>query len=171
MRSVKASKVLGMSAILIAVSAGLAFAQLDNRPFSFKNSPGGMGMSQGGRQAIINDKIFDSRPDNMLRGPDGLLLDVIKGPGNVVIVQREGNGGVLPGYRGTDFRGHHDDMQAGVYNLFFANDTSNYNNYRMYNNYQTAAIIGAWIASVAPGASYDATNPVTSWTVFVYNID
>lgn len=169
MKSLRMSVVLIMNLLLILVTAGLAYAQLDNKPYNFRHSPGGLGMSNGGRQAILNQKLLDKTPDNMLRGPDGFLLDVIKGPGSVVIVQRENNGSFIPGYRGTDFRGGHTDMQAGMYNLYFNSDDSD-RGYFMYDNYQTAAIIGAWIATVAPGAAYDPANPVTSWTVFVYNM-
>ena len=170
MKSLRISMVLAMSAALISATAGFAYAQLNNKPYAFRNAPGGLGMSQAGKQAIINEKILNRTPDNLMRGPDGYLLDVIKGPGNVVIVQREGNGGFIPGYRGTDFRGGNSDMQAGVYNLYFKSDYND-RTYQMYDKYQTAAIIGAWIATVAPGVSYDATNPVTSWTVFVYNMN
>lgn len=149
---------------------GVVRAQMDNRPYSFPNSPGGLGMSDGGRQAIINQKILDGTPDNLLRGPDGLLLDVIKGPGNVVILRREDNGGFVPRYRGNDFRGGNADMQAGVFNLFFSPSYSGRSPYT-YADYQTAAVIGAWIASVTPGLPYDPANTVTSWTVFVYNMD
>lgn len=168
MKSYDVSMVLLLSLVLLLVTAGLAYAQLNNRPYAFKNSPGGLGMSNAGKQAIINDKILGSTPDNLVRGPDGYLLDVIKGPGNVVIVRKDNNGSIIPGYRGTDFRGGHSEMEAGAYNLFFTSDDSD-RNYYMYDKYQTAAIIGAWIAAVAPGTSYDPANPVTSWTVFVYN--
>ncbi len=128
-------------------------------------------MSDGGKQAIINQKILDKTPDNILRGPDGLLLDVIKGPGNVVIVRRDNGGDFIPGYRGTDFRGGNSDMQVGTYNLFFDNKNTDHPYFYVYDNYQTAAIIGAWIASVSPGGAYDASDSVTSWTVFVYNMN
>lgn len=167
MKSLRISIVVAMSMALISVTAGFAYAQLNNKPYAFRNSPGGLGMSPAGKQAILNDKVLGRTPDNLVRGPDGYLLDVIKGPGNVVIVQREGQGGFIPGYRGTDFRDDHAEMQAGVYNLYF-NDQSLDRPRYMYDNYQTAAIIGTWIASVSPGAAYDPTNPVTSWTVFVY---
>lgn len=149
---------------------GGASAQMNNRPYSFKNSPGGLGMSDGGRQAIINQKMLDKAPDNLLRGPDGFLLDVIKGPGSVVIVREENNGSFIPGYRGTDFRGGNQDMKSGVFNLFFSPAYRD-GSYSTYSDYQTAAVIGAWISSVVPGISYDSANPVTSWTVFVYNMD
>lgn len=154
-------------------AANYARAQMDNRPFSFKNSPGGLGMSQGGRQAIIGEKIQGSTPDTLVRGPDGLLLDVIEGPGDSVIVSRQG-GGFVPGYHGSDFRGGNTGMQAGIFNLFFS---SSYNSgvHHTYSDYQTAAVIGAWITSVASGSMpysyYDAADPINSWTTFVYNLN
>lgn len=147
-----------------------AGAQMNNKPYAFKNSPGGMGMSDGGRQAILNEKILGETPSNMLRGPDGLLLDVIKGPGNVVIVRREGDGGFVPNFRGADFRGGNADMQAGVFNQYFSPVYLN-NSYSVYDNYQTSAVIGAWIAAVTPGFSYNPGNSISSWTVFVYSMD
>lgn len=166
-------KIFIVAAVLMTGALSLAsvsYAQMDNRPYSFKNSPGGLGMSDGGRQAIINQKILDKTPDNLLRGPDGLLLDVIKGPGNVVIVRREDNGGFVPGYRGTDFRGGNLQMQTGAFNPFFSPSNES-RSYSAYQDYQTAAIIGAWISSVTPVLSYDPANTVTSWTVFVYNMN
>lgn len=159
---------VAVAAVMTVPLIGKVYAQMNNRPYSFRNSPGGLGMSDAGRQAIINRKVFNETPENLMRGPDGLLLDVFKGPGNVVILRREGGGGVVPGYRGRDFRGGNADMRAGVFNLFFSPAYAA-RSLSTYEDYQTAAIIGAWIASVEPGIPYDPANPVTSWTVFVYS--
>lgn len=109
-------------ALFSAVTIGTAHAQLDNRPFSFKNAPSGVGMSTGGRQAIINEKLFDATPDNLQRAPDGSLVDVTEGPGNSAITFRHGTTSVIPGFKGSSFRGDNDLMQVGVFNPYFAPD-------------------------------------------------
>lgn len=165
-------KTVLFTAVVVTGALAAAFpvdAQISNKPFAFKNSPGGLGMSFGGKQAIINQKIEGITPENLLRAPDGSLLNVRKGPGNSAIVSQE-NGSVVPEYRGTDFRGGNPYMEAGVFNPYFGaiyHDDS----YYAYTDFQTAAVIGAWVASVAaadmPVSYYDPANPITAWTFFV----
>ncbi len=161
-------------AIAILTAAGSASAQMDNRPFSFRNSTGGSGMSPGGKQAIIGEKILGETPDNLQRGPDGRLLDVTRGPGNSAITSLPGDGGYIPGYRGSGFRNGMSSMEAGVFNSYFmplySGGVSS-----SYSDIQTATVIESWIANVLPaGATYsylDAGNSVNSWTAFVNNLN
>lgn len=158
------------AALITAVTAGTAAAQMNNRPYAFKNSPGGgVGMSIGGRQAIINEKLFRETPDNLQRGSGGFLVDVIEGPGHSAIVFQHGTTSALPGFHGSDFRGDNELMQAGAFNPYFihgynGSDLADYS----YAQYQTAAMINSWTMSVVPGAgAYMGNNPVDSWTLFV----
>lgn len=160
--------------ITIAAAAGSANAQISDRPFSFRNSPGGLGMSPGGRQAIMNEQILGETPDNLLRWSDGRLLDVTRGSGNSAIVSRVEDGGFIPGYHGTDFRSGNLNMQAGVFNSFFS-PVYHYDSYYTAGNFQTGSVISAWVANVASGGMpfsyYDNGNTVSSWTSFVNNLN
>lgn len=166
---------LAVIAVIFA-TIGTAWAQLDNKPFSFRNSPtGGLGMSQGGKQAIINEKIFDSTPDNLQRGPNGELVDVIEGPGKSAIVFWHGTNSSIPGFHGTDFRGENQLMQAGVFNAYFGtnNGSAGFDGYN-YAQFVTAAMINSWTMTMIPGnvsAPYYGTNSVDSWTSFVNSMN
>jgi hypothetical protein len=163
-----------MAAIIAMTMSGPAGAQLNNKAFAFRNSPGGIGMSYAGKQAILNEKVQGISPDNMQRGPNGILLDVTKEPGHSAIVGYEGNAGFIPGFRGTDFRGGNPYMQAGMFNGFFAPAYPGKSTYT-YNDYQTAAVINSWTAAVTSGympfSYYNANGPVDSWTSIVYSLN
>lgn len=162
--------------IAMLVAMGTAGAQMDNKPFSFRNSPqGGPGMSQGGKQAIIEEKLFDSTPDNLQRGPDGRLIDVIEGPGHSAIALEHGTNNTVPGFHGTDFRGNNELMQVGVFNPYFGamQDSSSYAGYS-YAQFHTAALINSWTMNMVAGgisAPYYGDNAVDSWTAFVNSLN
>lgn len=172
----KECSVMALAAIFVLFVVGTASAQMDNRPFSFRNSPqGGPGMSGGGKQAIIQEKLFGETPDNMLRGPDGRLLDVIEGPGDSAIVLEHGTARTYPGYHGTSFRGDSDLMQVGVFNAYFGplHDSTGFAGYS-YAQLHTANMINSWtMGMIANGAApvYFGSNPVDSWTVFVSSLN
>jgi hypothetical protein len=156
--------------IMVVAAGGAAFAQLNNAPFSFKNTPdGSAGMSIGGRQAIINEKVLGETPDNLHRAPDGRLLDVTKAPGGSAIASYEG-GGFIPGYHGRSFREGNRSMYAGVFNSFF---TPSYYNNSYYTDYQTTSVISSWTYAVVAGdmpfSFYTNNSPVDSWTSIVYS--
>ncbi len=160
--------------IIVLAMIGSARAQMDNKPFSFRNSPGGgPGMSTGGRQAILNEKIFGSSPRNLQRGPDGRLLDVTRGPRRSAIVSFEGDGGFIPRFRGTSFRGDNPFMQVGIFNGFFgpSHDRGSFS----YNDFQTTSIINSWVMSVAQGDApahyYGGGSTIDSWTLFVHSLN
>ena len=72
-----------------------AEAQLNNRPFSFGggggfSGGGGIGMSTAGRQAILNQQLFGSTPDNILRSRFGLtLLNVTRGDNGLAVAPHD----------------------------------------------------------------------------------
>lgn len=70
----------GMVALAAALLAApsLAFAQWNNQPYQFRNSPpgSGAGMSLAYRQAILVQEIENRRPDTLLRGAGGGLIEV-----------------------------------------------------------------------------------------------
>ncbi len=58
----------------IVLAGGTAHAQIGNSPVM----PGGIGISQAGRQAILDSRLRDSRPRNLVRGADGSLLEIAR---------------------------------------------------------------------------------------------
>jgi hypothetical protein len=59
---------------------------------------GGTGLSLGARQAIINDRLFQDRPNVLLRSPSGLLLGIRRENNQAFLVSPE-SGAILPGAR------------------------------------------------------------------------
>lgn len=166
-------RALVLSALIIGFGA-FAFpaqAQMNNKPFSFKGSPdGGVGMSIGGKQAIINQEIFGSTPKNMIRGADGQLLSLSMGEGRVAIVSNEGNSGFLPGFKGSSFRGNNPDMSYGVFNTFFSPRNNDGISSSTLAALHTGSVISTWTARVATGSegiSYLPSSSVDSWTAMV----
>jgi hypothetical protein len=75
-----------------------ASSQINNKPYAFPNSSnGGVGMSQAGRQAILNQQIRNLTPGNLARGPSGELLDVIEGPHRSAFVTQTGTNAFIAG--------------------------------------------------------------------------
>ncbi|MEX2630466.1 MAG: hypothetical protein WD341_11070 [Tistlia sp.] len=162
-----------LSLAALALLGGLALAQpgqaqLNNQPFSFRTPDGGPGMSFAGRQAIIDAKLLDARPANLLRGPGGELVSVEKGPGGTAIV-RDSSGAPLPGYRGSSWRGPGDF--AGSFNSFFVPGPGGVGfGFR----FATAAgaVIGGWTDLLgasfrAAVSSYAAESPLNDWIAMV----
>jgi hypothetical protein len=92
-------------------------AQISNKPFSF-GTPGGIGMSNAGRQAIINQKINGAQPEVLLRDAFGNLLGLDNGPGGIPIVTGP-DGQALPGYRGRGWKGSNPALDVRVFNAYF----------------------------------------------------
>ncbi len=134
----------------IIVPVSLASAQLiSNKPFSFKNSGNSsVGMSVGGKQAIINDKLLDSRPDNLLRSQSGELLNVQKGADGSAFVSYPGTGQFIPEYRGTSFKNGSPEMGVGVFNGFFVPMGGNMGIFYPQNSGVT---VSTWTARVISG--------------------
>jgi hypothetical protein len=157
-------------AIMQAVAAPAA-AQLQNSPFTFRNSPGGgVGMSIGGRQAILNDKLLGDTPSVILRDATGQILTLQEGPNNTAIVAVPG-GNFIPGYRGSDFRRGNAGMGVGVFNAYFLPRRD-----RVGGAYavqaDSADLVNTWTLRVLAdgGAGYGTGGPVDMWTAMVFGL-
>ena len=106
-----------MALALTILAATAAQAQISNKAFSFDGA-NGLGMSDAGKQAIINQKLIGATPDVLLRDSSGQLLGVEKGPGGVPIVTAPG-GEILPSYHGPSWKGANPELAAGVFNPYF----------------------------------------------------
>ena len=82
-------------ALGIAVASSTPALAQSNLPYK---PGGGTGLSVGARQAIINDRLFDSRPTVLLRSPGGLLFG-IRRENNQALLQSPEGGAFLPGAR------------------------------------------------------------------------
>ena len=166
------NKYLAISMVLgFSIIGHSALAQMDNRPFSFKGTPGGgIGMSIGGQQAILNDKILGFRPKNLVKNSSGILLDVTKGPGSSAIVGNEGNSGFLPKYKGTSYKGDNLEMTAGVFNSYFSPREGSYSGATLAANISSGSMVSTWTARVVSGApvSFSPNSSVDGWTALVH---
>ena len=92
--------VAGIATVLgTAIGAILLFGTSAQAQSNLPYQPGGgTGLSIGARQAIINDRLFDSRPTALLRSQFGLLFGVRREENQVLIQSPEG-GAFLPGAR------------------------------------------------------------------------
>lgn len=89
----------GVAALLTVSTA--AHAQLDNRPYQFR-SAGSVGMSEGYRQAIINEQLTGETPRFFVRDAQGSLVDVVRGPGRVPLIRDATTGQLTTGrHRGA----------------------------------------------------------------------
>lgn len=161
------------AALVLAALHGVAEAQMDNRPFSFRNSPnGGVGMSLGGREAILNDKLFGTRPKNLVRDQNGVLLEIIKGPGDAAIARESATGSLLPSYHGTSFAGDNALMAVGIFNGFFVPHTESAPGCCV-GEAPAGAVVNTWTARVVSGGvgvSYNADSLVDIWTGQVFTL-
>jgi len=108
---------IGLAMAGVGITSTPALAQLDNRPFQFRNSEAGrVGMSTAGRQAILNQEILGRTPDNLVRR-NGVLVDVVEGRGGEAQVRVPGGGAFLPNARPDGFR--YRGAAVGVFNTFF----------------------------------------------------
>jgi hypothetical protein len=113
-------KLIGLvlaAVVFVALAPEASQAQISNKPFSFK-TPGGIGMSNAGRQAIINQKINGAEPEVLLRDVNGNLLGLEKGPDGLAIVIGP-DGQALPGYRGRGWKGSNPALDVRVFNSYF----------------------------------------------------
>jgi hypothetical protein len=162
---------IGMAAVVCAgflsILPHMASAQLNNRPFSFNTPTGGVGMSVGGMQAILNDKILGERPDNLVRGVNGQLLSVTKGPGNAAIVSEE-NGSFIPRFRGTSYKDGNTAFSAGAFNAYFVPQSHDMG--PSPGAVTSSASISTWTSRIMTGApvSYSPESSVDNWTGMVH---
>lgn len=85
---------LGFALGIAVIASGPAQAQ-SSLPYK---PGGGTGLSVGARQAIINDRLFGSRPTALIRSPGGLLFN-IRRENNQALLQSPEGGAFLPGAR------------------------------------------------------------------------
>ena len=160
--------ITGLIPVIFVILATQANAQLNNRPYSFNTPGGGVGMSTGGRQAIINRELTGATPDNLVRGNRGELLDVREGPGKSAIVSVPG-GNVIPGFKGSSFR--RTDNAAGVFNAFFTprSNSPGYVSYIAFSQ-QAGGIIDTWTSRAVNGRAtfFAGRNPIDAWTGMIY---
>lgn len=157
--------------MMFALVPVTAEAQFNNKPFSFKGTAdGSVGISIGGQQALLNKKILGSIPDNLVRSSTGQLLSLSRGPNHSAIVSFEGDGGFIPSFRGTSFRGSNTDLSAGVFNAFFSPSNGGGTSSHTQANLLSGNLVNTWTARVAnDGApiSFRPSNSVDAWTGMV----
>lgn len=103
------ARLLGPIFFAAALLAGAtaAQAQAGNLPYQ----SGGAGISTGARQAILNARLLGSTPRNLVRGPDGSLLDVSR-RGSQAFLRSPETGAILPG--GSPGRGWSTGLGTGL---------------------------------------------------------
>jgi hypothetical protein len=140
-----------------------AAAQMGTQPFSFGSVSGGLGMSEAGKAAIVNQKVNGLTPPVLLKDEFGRPLGVVKGPGGVPIVTGPA-GELLPGYRGRGWKESELAVGAGVFNEFFVTGPKSNAPHVSSTSGQT---VDAWTAAVY-GAPYGGGNSVDQWTAMAH---
>ena len=148
--------VLAASLPLIAADAS---AQMNNKPFSFKGGSS-LGMSAAARQAILNKKLTGATPEHIMRGADGSLIEISKGPGNTAIARTQ-DGVAIPGYRG---RGDAFDVALGIFNPYFLGSSDQRSGTFTYASRLTGNAISGWTSMVTGGAAYFGGSSIDAWT-------
>lgn len=137
-----------------------ASAQMSNKPFSFSGGGSSLGMSSAARQAILNQKLTGATPDNLIRGPNGALLEVTRGPGSTAVT-RDQAGVAIPGFRG---RGNVAGGGVGLFNNFFYGSTGRRSGAYTFASRITGDAIAGWTGMVSGGRVYSGGNSVDAWT-------
>ena len=155
-----------IAAILAVLAGGGASAQLSNKPFSFGNNRPGVGMSIGGRQAILNERFTGATPDVLIRDARGELLDIDRTrPGHAAVVSRPG-GNFIPGFRRADWKGGNLGISVGAFNAFFVTRRDDSGGFILIQG-ESGAMVNTWtsrVVSDAGGIVYRADSPVDVWT-------
>lgn len=142
---------------LVALFATDAAAQMNNRPYSFGGGSS-LGISNAGKQAILQEKLTGSTPDNIRRGTSGLIT-ITRGPGNNAIA-RGPDGATIPGFRGTS---RAVSGGVGIFNQFFLGRTSRSGTISFASRHTSNAISG-WTSMVSGNPRYRGGNSVDAWT-------
>lgn len=155
-------------AALFTAVAGSAQAQLSNKPFSFSSGGGpSVGMSIGGRQAILNEQLTGATPRVLVRDGFGELVDVAPAPGGpAALARRPGEGNFLPNFSRADFRGGNPGMSVGAFNAFFVPGRDRSGGFILVQG-ESGALINTWTARVvsdASGVIYRFDSTVDVWT-------
>lgn len=151
-----------LSAVFLLPTA--ASAQMSNKPYSFGTPGQGAGMSVAGKQAIMNQKLYGSTPDVLLKSPDGRLLGVSKAPGELAIVTTPG-GEIVPSYRGRSITAD-TGWQAGAFNPYFFGSRDNGVSFDV--SVSSTDTVSAWTNQVFGGSSASSRSSVDVWTDMVY---
>lgn len=149
-----------IAAVMAGAVGSTAHAQFNNQPFSFSAPAPEVGMSNAGREAIIDRELFGVSPSNMIRGPRGQLLEVERGPEGLPIVRRS------YGDRFTSGTGRRTSAGAQAeFNSFFVRFDGL--SYRSQIGTPSGATIGSWTGNVS-GYVTRGGNTVDQWTSMVY---
>lgn len=147
---------------LLLVSATAVQAQVNNLPYQLGNA----GLSYAGRQAILNDKLLNSRPKNLVRGIDGSLLDVSRRD-NQAFLRSPQTGAILPG--GSPRRGWATGLGTG---LGWGGSINVYSAALSYRYARPGESMMQWISmlDMGPSRAYgsysvsDSESPIDQWT-------
>ncbi len=142
---------------MFALFAADAVAQMNNRPFSFGGGPS-LGISNAGKQAILQQKLDGSTPDNIRRSASGLIT-ITRGPGNNAIA-RGADGATIPGFRGTS---RAVSGGVGIFNPFFLGSSGRSSGSFSFASRHTSNAISGW-TSMVTGSRYRGGNSVDAWT-------
>jgi hypothetical protein len=152
---------LVLVAVAFAMSSAPAGAQMSTQPFNFG---GGLGMSEAGRAAILNQQINGAMPEVLLKDESGRPLGVTQGPGGIAVVTGP-SGELLPGHRGLSWKGSGSGLSAGVFNEFFVPGRKSDPPFAVAST--SGETVDAWTDAVhGPPRGYG--NSVDQWTAMTY---
>lgn len=149
-----------VAALLAGGIALPAAAQQMKRPIEL--GAGGLGMSTAGKQAILNEQLRGETPDNLLKGPQGRLLEVREGGDGTAFVV-EAAAPFLPGRRTFGLGGGLRGDGAGGSGIGVVLPGS------------TGAAVAGWTRQVyaAAGAmplAAGGSSSIDQWTALVYGL-
>ncbi len=81
---IRFSQLVLVAVVFTLLSSAPSSAQMGTQPFSF--GPSGLGMSEAGRAAIVNQQINGVAPQVLLKDEMGRPLGVTQGPGGIAVV-------------------------------------------------------------------------------------
>ncbi len=143
---------------LVALFATDAAAQMNNRPFSFGGGAS-LGISNAGKQAILQEKLTGSTPDNIRKGLSGLIT-ITRGPGNNAIA-RGADGATIPGFKGTS---RAVSGGVGIFNPYFLGSSGRRSGTLSFASRHTSNAISGWTSMVSGNSRYRGGNSVDAWT-------
>jgi len=143
---------------LVALFATDAAAQMNNRPYSFGGGAS-LGISNAGKQAILQQKLTGSTPDNIRKGGSGLIT-ITRGPGNNAIA-RGADGATIPGFKGTS---RAVSGGVGIFNSYFLGSSGRRSGTLSFASRHTSNAISGWTSMVSGNSRYRGGNSVDAWT-------
>lgn len=165
------TRIFSITTMIYSAACASAHAQLiSNEPFSFRGAPGGVGISIGGQQAILNKEIFNQHPDNMVRDPAGRLLSVTEGPGESAFVSYPGTGTFIPQFR-TSWKSSR-QLGAAIAGNNYYQPAIFFSSADSIVAAPSGATVSTWTARVSSGdmpISYLQSNVIDNWTGQVFS--